>query len=82
VGTKAGLASAQPVDEPLSRFQICGQDKQWHWAEAKITGQDTVEVWHPDIPAPVEVRYAWSSNPEGSNLYNKEGLPASLFKTK
>ncbi|WDE99347.1 hypothetical protein PQO03_16040 [Lentisphaera profundi] len=33
------------------------------------------------IAKPVEVRYAWASNPEGANLYNKAGLPASLFKT-
>ncbi len=31
---------------------------------------------------PVEVRYAWAANPEGANLYNKEGLPASCFTTK
>ena len=38
-------------------------------------------VSHKDIPEPVEVRYAWSANPEGANLYNKAGLPASLFTT-
>jgi len=27
------------------------------------------------------VRYAWANNPEGANLYNKEGLPASPFRT-
>jgi sialate O-acetylesterase len=26
------------------------------------------------------VRYAWADNPEGANLYNKEGLPASPFQ--
>jgi sialate O-acetylesterase len=40
-----------------------------------------VEVFHSDIAKPTEVRYAWAPNAEGANLYNKEGLPASLFKT-
>ncbi len=33
------------------------------------------------LPAPVAVRYAWPDNPEGANLYNREGLPASPFRT-
>ncbi|WDE99325.1 sialate O-acetylesterase [Lentisphaera profundi] len=67
--------------EPLKYFQICGSDRVWEWATAKITSKDTIEVYHPEIAKPVEVRYAWASNPEGANLYNKAGLPASLFKT-
>lgn len=69
------------VDEPLARFQICGSDQKWKWAQAQITDKNSVLVWHPDISQPAEVRYAWSSNPLGANLYNKEGLPTSLFKT-
>lgn len=82
VGKKHLLEPTISVDEPLRRFQICGDDGQWKWATAKITSQNSVEVWHNGIKNPIEVRYAWSSNPEGANLYNKEGLPASLFKTK
>ena len=82
VGKKNLLDPTVPADGPLKRFQICGEDKVWKWADAKITGKDTVEVSHKDIAKPVEVRYAWSPNAEGANLYNKEGLPASLFKTK
>ncbi len=70
------------VDEPLKRFQICGKDRVWKWADARIVSNDTIEVSHPDIPEPTVVRYAWSSNPEGANLYNKEGLPASIFTTE
>ena len=80
-GKKIGLEPTQEVDEPLKRFQICGADRQWQWAEARITDKNTVDVWHKEIPEPTEVRYAWSANPAGANLYNKEGLPASLFKT-
>ena len=76
------LDPAKPVDEPIKGFQICGADRQWHWAKARISGPDSVIVWHPDIAAPDEVRYAWSSNPGDANLYNKAGLPTSVFSTK
>ena len=33
-----------------------------------------------EIQIPVAVRYDWGQNP-GGNLYNKEGLPASPFRT-
>lgn len=65
---------------PLKRFQIAGEDKAWVWADAVIDG-DTVVVSSPKVPKPVAVRYAWANNPEGCNLYNKAGLPASPFRT-
>jgi sialate O-acetylesterase len=65
---------------PLQRFEIAGADRKFVWAEAQIEG-DAVAVWHEDIPEPKYVRYAWSDNPRGANLYNKEGLPASPFRT-
>ena len=82
VGRKTLLDPVREVHEELKRFQICGPDLQWEWATAQIVGKDEVEIWHEKIKEPVEVRYAWSSNPEGANLYNQEGLPASLFKAK
>jgi sialate O-acetylesterase len=42
---------------------------------------DTVVCTHPDVPAPVAVRYAFSANPTGANLYNRDGLPASPFRS-
>ena len=38
-------------------------------------------VWNDDVINPVAVRYAWANNPLRPNLYNKEGLPASPFRT-
>jgi sialate O-acetylesterase len=64
----------------LNYFAIAGADKKFFWAKAKIKG-NKVEVWNDNIPHPVAVRYAWADNPEGANLYNKEGLPASPFRT-
>ncbi|MCB9850018.1 MAG: hypothetical protein H6817_04865 [Phycisphaerales bacterium] len=65
---------------PLKQFAIAGADQKFHWAAATIEG-DTIVVSTPEVTSPVAVRYAWASNPEGCNLYNKEGLPASPFRT-
>lgn len=66
--------------EELSQFAIAGADKKFVWAKAKIEG-DKVIVWNDDVANPMYVRYAWADNPDGANLYNKEGLPASPFRT-
>jgi sialate O-acetylesterase len=63
-----------------SEFAIAGDDKKFVWANAKIE-DNKVMVWNDDIPAPKFVRYAWADNPDNPNLYNKEGLPASPFRT-
>jgi sialate O-acetylesterase len=65
----------------LKRFEIAGADKVWKWADAKIDGNDSVIVSSAEVKAPVAVRYAWASNPEGANLVNSDGLPASVFRT-
>ena len=49
-------------------------------AIAKIEGH-TIVVWNDAIPEPRYVRYAWADNPVNPNLFNKEGLPASPFRT-
>jgi sialate O-acetylesterase len=59
-------------------FAICGQDRRFVWAETELEG-DCVLAWNDTIPNPVCIRYAWAENPEGANLYNIEGLPASPF---
>ena len=64
----------------LKQFAICGEDKKFVWADAKIDGE-TVVVSSDKVATPVAVRYAWANNPEGCNLYNKEELPASPFRT-
>ena len=66
--------------QPLTGFAIAGPDKQWHWANAKITGKDTVEVSHPDVAEPAAVRYNWADNPQGT-LYSNSYLPAYPFRT-
>ncbi len=73
----AGLVSA--TGEKLKGFGIAGDDRQFVWADAVIDG-DSVIVSSPEIPDPKHVVYAWAINPIIS-LYNKEGLPASPFRT-
>ena len=62
------------------RFEIAGKDQVWYWGKAVIDGE-AVLVSSEEVPEPVAVRYAWASNPEGANLVNAAGLPASLFRT-
>ena len=66
-------------DGPCKGFAVAGKDKRFVWADATIDG-DTVVVSSADVAQPVAVRYAWANNPV-CNLYNKEGLPASPFRT-
>jgi len=65
--------------EKLSGFQIAGADKKWYWADAQIVG-GKVYVTSDKVKQPVAVRYGWSINTD-ANLYNKNGLPASPFRT-
>jgi sialate O-acetylesterase len=81
VGKKSGLLPTVKDDGGrLQRFAIAAADKRWRWAEANIDGASVV-VSSPEVVNPVAVRYAYSMNPEGANLYNQEGLPASPFRT-
>lgn len=82
------LVSADNKSAPLVRntpesqvegFAICGANRGWVWADAKIDG-DSVIVWSDKVPKPIAVRYAWANNPT-CNLYNGAGLPASPFRT-
>ncbi|MGQ1784607.1 sialate O-acetylesterase [Saccharicrinis sp. GN24d3] len=79
VGHKQLMDDAVPVSESLKWFEVAGQDGVWKTANAQIISKNMVEVSHPDVLKPIKVRYAWSSNPEGANLYNKNGLPAAIF---
>jgi sialate O-acetylesterase len=63
----------------LKGFAIAGSNKKFYWADAKIAGNEVL-VSSPEVPYPQAVRYSWEDNPDG-NLINKEGLPASPFRT-
>ena len=76
INTGGGLMAK---GETLTGFAVAGSDKKFVWAHAVIDG-NTVVVSSPEVPSPTVVRYGWSKNPP-VNLYNKERLPASPFKT-
>jgi sialate O-acetylesterase len=78
--TNTGSGLITNDGEELSQFAIAGADKKFVWAKATIQ-EGKVIVWNDDVPNPMYVRYAWADNPDNPNLYNKEGLPASPFRT-
>ena len=64
-------------------FAICGEDKKFVWAKARIKGKNQVEVWAEGIKNPIAVRYAWANNPD-CTLYGRDGaitLPVTPFRT-
>ena len=65
--------------ESLSGFTICGADGKFVPAKAEIK-DDKVIVWSDRVTTPIAVRYGWS-NWTDANLFNREGLPASPFRT-
>ena len=75
--TGTGLISRDGKD--LSDFMIAGPDNNYVKANAIIDGE-TVLVSADSVTEPKNVRFGWNElvNP---NLSNKEGLPASPFKT-
>ena len=75
----AGGGLVAKGDAPLKGFAIAGPDRRFVWAQAKIDGHGVV-AWSDQVSRPVAVRYGWADNPE-CNLYNKDGLPASPFRT-
>ncbi len=78
-GITRPLKRNSPESE-LEGFAIRGAaGSKWHWASAHIE-DDSVIVSSPQVSKPEAVRYGWASNPT-CNLYNKEGFPASPFRT-
>jgi sialate O-acetylesterase len=63
----------------LEGFTICGKDRQFVKAQAKIIDEKVV-VWSPEVKKPIAVRYGWADFAL-CNLYNQEGLPAVPFRT-
>ena len=64
----------------IKGFEIAGADKQFHYAQAHITG-NTVMVYNESVSNPVAVRYGWADNNLEDNLFNAEGFPAWPFRT-
>jgi sialate O-acetylesterase len=65
--------------DKLGEFSVAGDDRKWHWADARIE-DDSVIVSSKSVPDPKVVRYAWQANP-AATLFNGAGLPAWPFRT-
>ena len=76
----AGILSRFDQGTGVSGFTIAGADGNFVFAKANIIGKDSVMVWNENVQKPVNIRFAWHRNPH-HNLYNKEKLPASPFRT-
>jgi sialate O-acetylesterase len=72
----SGLEAKGQIE--LNGFAIAGADRKFVWAKAEIKNNKVI-VWNNEVQSPVLVRYAWADNPDGANLFNKDGLPASPF---
>jgi sialate O-acetylesterase len=78
LGQTAPLVRNSPGSQ-VEGFSICGADRRWVWADARIEG-NAVVVGSNRVSKPVAVRYAWADNPT-CNLANGAGLPASPFRS-
>jgi sialate O-acetylesterase len=75
-----GLASKFGNNNPtVNGFELAGSDNQFRPAKARIVGE-TVVVTSDLVPDPKAVRFGWRNFPV-VNLFNKEGLPASPFRS-
>lgn len=75
----SGLVSKDGKE--LKHFAIAGADHKYVWAKAEIKGKKVI-VSSQNITNPVAVRYAWADNPDGANLFSKDGLPAVPFSAE
>jgi sialate O-acetylesterase len=64
----------------LKGFAIAGEDRKFHWATARVEGNEVI-VSCPAVAKPVAVRYAWESSPVDANLYTADGLQVGSFRT-
>ena len=73
----SGLASRDK--KPLTWFSIAGTDGKFVPAKAEIVGNKVI-VTAPEVPNPASVRFRWNEAAQ-SNFTNKEGLPATPFRS-
>lgn len=73
-------AGLEARDGDLKGFAICGEDRKWVWGKAEIEKDNAIAVSSPEVLNPVAVRYGWADYPV-VNLWNKNGLPATPFRT-
>jgi len=79
VGDKLGVGLPREAKNgKVKWFELADSTGSWHAAFAQIEG-DRVRVRSDRVKRPVAVRYACHVQPQGKNLYNRAGFPASPF---
>lgn len=76
-----GLKLPAGAGKAVHGFAICGSDRVFVGASARIVSKNTVEVWNDGISKPVAVTYGFATFNMGANLYNSANLPAVPFRT-
>jgi sialate O-acetylesterase len=76
---QGGLKSASGAED-VGGFALAGPNGRFHWAQAKVTGKNSVQVWSNEVPDPAIVIYGWQNNPVKADLVNSAELPASPFR--
>jgi sialate O-acetylesterase len=64
----------------LKGFEISGLSGQFYPAVATIDNNRVI-VESEMVKFPAAVRFGWKDDPGEDNLFNKEGFPASPFRT-
>ena len=77
---RVGHLGLAPLGHALTGFEVAGEDRKFHPAQAFITAWNRVTVSCPEVPQPAAVRYCFKDRVEPS-LYNCFGIPASSFRT-
>lgn len=67
------------TNKKATEFYLAGEDKNFVLAEVKIE-KDHLVLSSKQVPNPVAVRFAFSNTAIG-NLFSKEGLPVTPFRT-
>ncbi len=81
VAIKKGFEAPMPTpDAAIQWLAIQSKDGTWHWADGKIEGSELV-VSNKNVTSPIAVRYAYTQQPMGHLLYNKDGQPVGPFST-
>lgn len=75
-----GGLSVKDSNGILKGFEIAGQDQMFYNGKAVIENNHIV-VHSENVNQPVAVRFGWTDDASANNLFNKEGFPATPFRT-
>ncbi|MEA4888083.1 MAG: sialate O-acetylesterase [Clostridiaceae bacterium] len=68
-------------DTRLRGFALCGPDRIFHEAQARILYGVRVLVWHEQIADPCAVTYAYADMNQTANLISRDQLPVVPFRS-